>query len=94
MMEVIQNKEGSYTVEVKSTSGNVLFQSLSYPSELKAQEVFQQIKDNVIFERKTNLEGEFEIHLKTENGEVIGRSNPYSSEAGMENGIKNLIKSL
>ncbi|MBU3024629.1 YegP family protein [Zobellia galactanivorans] len=46
------------------------------------------------FERKTNHDGQFLFYLKDANGQILGHSLPYGSEAGMENGIKNLINSL
>ncbi len=42
------------------------------------------------FERKTNHSGAFMFSLKDENGKIVGYSQCYNSEAGMENGIKNL----
>jgi len=46
------------------------------------------------FERTTNHGGDFQFRLKNINGELIGNSLSYSSEAGMENGIKNLRQSI
>ncbi len=46
------------------------------------------------FERKTNTEGKFHFSLKDDDGRIIGHSEPYDSEAGMENGIKNLQEKI
>ncbi len=46
------------------------------------------------FERTTNHGGDFLFSLKNKNGELIGKSLSYTSEAGMENGIKNLRNSI
>ena len=94
MVEVVHNQEGRYNVHICSNSGNLLFESKAYPSEKEAKESIRKFKEAAIFERKTNTNGKFIIDLKIEDGTVIGQSGPYSSEAGMENGIKNLQKGL
>jgi len=47
-------------------------------------------KSQNIFERKTNYEGNFLFSIKNKKGHLIGNSLLYGSEAGMENGIKNI----
>jgi len=44
-------------------------------------------------ERKTNIDGKFLFSIKKNQG-IIGHSGLFSSEAGMENGIKNLKNHL
>jgi len=52
------------------------------------------LKENSNFERKTNHKGEFQFSLKDSDGKIIGHSQNYNSEAGMENGIKNLRSTI
>lgn len=94
MVEIVKNSEGVFQFNIKSKSGHSLLQSISFKSEKEAKNTLQQTISNPIFERQTNLQGKFVISLKIKNGSFVGTSNTYSSEAGMENGIKNLRKGL
>ena len=51
-------------------------------------------KKPLSYERKTNHSGKFQFNVKDAQGNVIGNSQLYGSEAGMENGIKNLKRSI
>ncbi|MGD1946631.1 MAG: YegP family protein [Croceivirga sp.] len=94
MVEIIKTKSGNFQLDIKADSGKTLLKSISFNTEVEATTALRQTIANPLFERKTNHQGKFVISLKTKSGLSIGTSNTYSSEAGMENGIKNLMKSL
>lgn len=94
MIEVEKENDGKFLFKLKSKSGNVLLNSVKCSNE---KELKTKINDLISlesrpnkFERKTNHEGEFLFSIKNKNGDLIGNSMGYTSEAGMENGIKNL----
>ncbi|GAB5474433.1 MAG: hypothetical protein Mars2KO_25320 [Maribacter sp.] len=99
MIEVIKEKDDdSFRFSLKAESGSVLLTSALFQNEGEVSRIVQSLgilqgKRNA-FERKTNHDGQFLFHLKNVNGEVIGTSQSYRSEAGMENGIKNLKKRI
>jgi uncharacterized protein YegP (UPF0339 family) len=98
VLEINKQKEKIFGFVLKTDSGTVLLNSVDFDNELKAQQAiknFEAIKTpNISFERKTNHKGEFLFSLKNKNGNLIGNSESYQSEAGMENGIKNLINRI
>ncbi|MEM1258705.1 MAG: YegP family protein [Bacteroidota bacterium] len=94
MVEIVKNNTGDYQLHFKSSTGSSLLKSIPFKSEADAEATLHQIMAKPIFERRTNHQGKFMISLKTASGEQVGQSNMYSSEAGMENGIKNLMKSF
>ena len=99
MIEFERTKNNDYRFLVKSDSGKTLLKSVPFDSKASMEASISILKENKaipvqLFERKTNTEGKFLIELKNDNGETIGSSGLYSSEAGMENGILNIVKSL
>ena len=52
------------------------------------------IGQSSVFERKTDYNGKLLFTLTNSEGKSLGKSMLYSSEAGMENGIKNLKTSI
>jgi len=76
----------------------VLLKSVPFTDEQSVNETIGSLSLTVSsaksFERKTNFNGQFFFELKNRQGQVIGSSGLYSSEAGMENGIKNLNNQL
>jgi len=94
MVKIVKNSSEDFQLHITSLSGSSLLKSISFPSEEDAKAILTKTRLNPVFERKTNHKGKFVISLKTSTGEHVGHSNTYSSEAGMENGIKNLMKSL
>lgn len=99
MIEIIKEKDNNFLrFALKAESGNVLLRSTLFQNESEVRQIVQSLgtlqgKRNA-FERKTNHDGQFLFNLKNRNGEVIGTSQSYRSEAGMENGIKNLKKRI
>lgn len=92
MVEIKKEKENGYIFTLKAESGTTLLKSILFSDENKAAEVLRSLHSSTKkkFERKTNHTGEFLFNVKSKNGQLIGVSQLYSSEAGMENGIKNL----
>lgn len=92
MVQLTQNQDGSCSITIRSNSGSILFKSIGYSSKIDAKTAFFNFREAMIFERRTNLDGKFVLDLKTKDGHIIGHSETYTSEAGMENGIKNMKK--
>ncbi len=95
-IEMLKDDTDHYRFQLKSNTGNTLFQSIPFDKEDDIQKIVgllhQDIQKHFRFERKTDYAGKFQFQLKNNTGQTIGQSNSYTSEAGMENGIKNLIK--
>lgn len=94
MIEIKKYKENGYGFILKTAGGHILLRSVEFSSKneiKKTVENLNAIKEiQGLFERKTNHEGKFLFNLKNREGKLIGQSEPYSSEAGMENGIRNV----
>ncbi len=97
MIEIVKESSGVFHFILKAKSGNSLLQSIAYTTEQEAQKVVSKIpitQGQYLFERRTDHNGKFLFNLKDQDGKVIGSSQLYGSEAGMENGIRNLKSSL
>lgn len=98
MIAIVVDKKDNYKFILKAEDGNVLLNSVSFSNESEVKKTVQSLtllqQKRSVFERKTNHIGEFLFHMKNLNGKVIGTSEPFGSEAGMENGIKNLKKRI
>ncbi len=94
MVKIKQNPTGYFQLQIISQSGHPLLESVPFDTEEQAKTILNQTVSNPIFERKTNHQGDFVIALKTAQGTNVGVSSTYTSEAGMENGIKNLRRNL
>lgn len=98
MIEIKKTISKDFEFLVKSESGKILLRSIPFKDEQTISKTLQGLSKTVSparrFERKTNFNGQFLFELKNEKGEIIGSSGFYSSEAGMENGIKNLNNRL
>ena len=95
----LQKKEtGEYQFSVHAPSGSPLLKSIGFTTKHDAEKVIIELPKTVVrrtnFERQTEKGGHFVFCLKSDHGNLIGKSGPYSSEAGMENGIKNLKESV
>jgi len=86
----------NYHFELMSESGTTLLKSISYDTSKRVKEASNDILNlgNNKIERKTNYNGKFLFSLKNDTGSLIGNSQLYQSEAGMENGIKNLMNRI
>lgn len=94
MIDIQKRSANQYCFILKSESGHTLLQSISFLNKKEVSDMIKSLsrivgKSNV-FERKTNHKGQFLFNFNTDNGTLIGSSQYYNSEAGMENGIKNL----
>tara|TARA_R110000796_G_scaffold88850_7_gene192131 strand:+ start:6385 stop:6693 length:309 start_codon:yes stop_codon:yes gene_type:complete len=91
-------EDGEYSFRLKSDKGHTLLKSVSFENKSALENIVSKlniiVKDPTQYERKTNHNGEFLFILKDENGTIIGNSQCYNSEAGMENGIKNLKNTI
>jgi len=94
MIEIKKDKANTYRFNLKTQGGQTLLKSVVFTNK---DEIKKTVKDlnliresPAVFERKTNFDGKFLFSLKNNGGRIIGISGLYSSEAGMENGIKNL----
>lgn len=94
MIEFENDKTGGCRFLLRSPSGADIFKSSLFDSELKARNIVQEISADPIIERKTNYQGKFVMDVRTKDGVLVGRSKTYTSEAGMENGIKNVTSIL
>ncbi|MFT6369803.1 MAG: hypothetical protein ACJAUQ_001559 [Maribacter sp.] len=98
MIEIKKTKSNNYKFFVKSETGKVLLKSIPFAEEQSLRETIGSLSGAPSlpkrFERKTNFNGQFLFELKNQQGKLIGKSGLYSSEAGMENGIKNLNNRL
>lgn len=98
MIEIKKSNTNTYRFFLKSKSGNTLLNSVDFISEdavmLAVGKLPPLLKEQGVFERRTDHSGKFLFSLKDTDGKLIGQSVLYSSEAGMENGIKNLRKQL
>jgi uncharacterized protein YegP (UPF0339 family) len=97
-MITINKNTNDYSFVVKTKTGKALLKSISFSNKEDIKNTLQHLceappKAQKI-ERRTNFEGKFLFDLKNNAGEIIGHSGLYSSEAGMENGIKNFKVSL
>jgi uncharacterized protein YegP (UPF0339 family) len=94
MIVIKKSKDNTYRFKLKSIGGNTLLNSIDFASEEEVQKTLENLTPLLdrqsVFERRTDHEGKFLFNLKDLSGRVIGNSRRYSSEAGMENGIKNL----
>lgn len=98
MIEIKKDTSEDYTFVLRTESGDELLSSIVYSNRIMVEEAVHCLKTvkasrNTI-ERKTNHSGNFLFSLKDKNGELIGNSKLYLSEAGMENGIKNIINRI
>ncbi|MDO6491562.1 MAG: YegP family protein [Cellulophaga sp.] len=98
MIDIIKKEDNTFTFRLKTKNNIVLLQGNSFNSKEEINNTIKEIKPSInslnVFERKTAYNGKFLFNLKNLNGKIIGKSQFYSSEAGMENGIKNLKNSF
>lgn len=98
MIKIEFQNTNNFYFELKNKNGNVLFKSVSFVNEDEMKSTISLLKNNpnqsLMFERKTNHQGLFHFNLKSNTGKNIGTSEHYNSEAGMENGIKNLMNAI
>ncbi len=98
MIEIKKAKSNGFQFVIKSESGKTLLESIPFSDKETFDRTLTVLEKGdtpiALFERKTNFDGKFLFNLKNDEGKTIGSSGFYSSEAGMENGIKNLKNTL
>ncbi len=101
MIEIHTDTDNTYRFNLKAENGNTLLTSVPLSDKFEMDKMLRKLDTMLLtrnhFERKTNTDGKFLFSLRDDDGRTIGQSESYDSEAGMENGIKNLreqIKSL
>ena len=98
MIEIVNTPSTGHRFQIKSKSDSILLTSEAFISKTDLDTALSKLHTLQInrgnFERKTNHQGKFLFNLKDGNGSLIGTSQLYDSEAGMENGIKNLHNRL
>ncbi len=98
MIEIKKRKDNTYRFSLKTKTGNTLLKSVNFSSQEEIKKTIADLnpflEHQMVFERRTDHNGKFLFNLKDRNGKIIGNSQLYSSEAGMENGIKNLKNNI
>ena len=98
MIEIKKKGTDNYSFKLKTQSGHTLLRSVEYKNKEEIQQTVKELNSSnmntIRFERKTNHEGLFLFDIKNSSGQLIGHSSYYTSEAGLENGIKNLQKRI
>ncbi len=98
MIEVVKEGPNAYSFSLKTSDGNTLLHSIRFKSREEVNAVIDRLnslmENQSVFERKTNHQGKFLFQLRDMNGRLLGSSQLYHSEAGMENGIKNLRNNI
>lgn len=94
MIEIVKGGNNAYRFKINTSDGHTLLNSIDFSSEEEIHKTIKNLnplldKQN-IFQRRTDHSGKFLFMLRDAGGKIIGNSLLYSSEAGMENGIKNL----
>lgn len=94
MIKIHTDTDSTFSFSLRTESGNILLKSVAFTDQHEMDKTLRKLDTLRLtryqFERKTNTEGKFLFSLKDGDGKTIGSSEPYDSEAGMENGIKNL----
>lgn len=98
MIEISKSHNNTYLFQLKTSDGQTLLESISFNSREEIENTVAELAPlsevHVSIERKTNYQGNFLFNLKDRKGKVIGNSLLYDSEAGMENGIRNLKRRI
>lgn len=94
MIEITEIKDDSFQFCLKTENNQILLTSVAVNSVENVKKLINELNGSgekrLRFERRTNHKGKFLFNIKNKNGQLIATSECYSSEAGMENGIKNL----
>ena len=98
MIDIKKRGTGMFSFDLKTQGGHTLLKSVEFTNKQEAQSIVKSLnplsENSIRFERKTDHDGMFLFNLKNSDGKMIGHSQLYNSEAGMENGIKNLNNTI
>ena len=90
MIAIEKDNSNHYRFLLRSASGQILLRSVPFQTQREATLTAKSLNRENTCERNTDHEGKFLFNVKDREGKLIGHSERYTSEAGMENGIKNL----
>jgi uncharacterized protein YegP (UPF0339 family) len=98
VIKIHTDTDNTYRFSLKTETGSTVLNSVAFSDKFEMDKVLRKLDTMLLtrnhFERKTNTEGKFLFSLKDDDGRTVGHSEPYDSEAGMENGIKNLREQI
>jgi uncharacterized protein YegP (UPF0339 family) len=98
VIKIHNDTDDSFRFDLRTENGDTLLKSVNFSDKLEMDKTLRKLETMPLtrnrFERKTNTDGKFLFVLKDDDGQAIGHSGPYDSEAGMENGIKNLREQI
>ena len=98
MIEIKKGDDNTFLFHLKTSDGQTLLESIAFASKEEIETTVSELNpfghSYGIIERKTNYQGNFLFNLKDKSGRIIGNSLLYDSEAGMENGITNLKRTI
>lgn len=98
MMEIENTADNSCCFVLKSSSGKTLFQSREFQEKQQAERALENLPELLkhpgVVERMTDHQGRFLVMIKDLDGRPLGESQRYDSEAGMENGLKNILRAI
>lgn len=98
MIHIEEKNKGRFRFVLKNATGLPFFESTTFPTQEAIHATLAQLssaqRTYAQFERQTDHNGNFLFQLRSLQGSRIGRSTTFSSEAGMENGIKDFRLNL
>ncbi len=98
MIKIHTDTDNSIRFSLKTENGSTLLKSIPFSDKFEMDKVLGKLDTAPLtrnhFERKTNTDGKFLFSLNDDEGHTVGHSEPYDSEAGMENGIKDLREQI
>lgn len=98
MIEIRKGDSGHYYFQLITPEGSSLLTSIEFSNREELNGIVSRLhtmaQDPLVFERKTTHHGQFLFEMKSPEGRSLGKSQLYNSEAGMENGIKNLRRCI
>ncbi|MGB7392774.1 MAG: YegP family protein [Pricia sp.] len=98
MIKIHIDNNNNFNFSLQADNGFRLLNSITFSDKMELDRTLRKLDTMDLtrnhFERKTNTDGRFHFLLKNDDGQTIGQREPYDSEAGMENGIKNLRERL
>ncbi|MFS4415671.1 hypothetical protein [Maribacter sp. 2307ULW6-5] len=98
MISITKDGDNSFMFEVKAASGQTLVRSVPFANKKAALKTVERLSTQLDVEhsirRQTTTAGKFVFKVQDKKGGQLASSGLYSSEAGMENGIKNFRHSL
>ncbi|MEM8890095.1 MAG: YegP family protein [Bacteroidota bacterium] len=96
--QIYKDTGGKYHFRLLASNKQVILMSQPYARKASAikgiKSVIRSVADEKNFVKKYLEDGSYFFVLKASNGETVGKSNIYASRAGMEMGIKSVIRNV